>query len=1059
MRIDRLQIDGFGLFHRRDIGPFEATLAVIAGANEAGKSTLLAFIRTVLFGFPRQRSDQWYPPLAGGNHGGSVVFIADDGQEYTVRRYRGPRGGKVTLNDADGSQLDGTDLARILDHAPRDLFESVFAFSLDELQEPRSLEGDEVSGRIYSAGIGAASLPAALRELDASQKQIFAPGGRKHRIAQVLRDLQEVEAKLGEVSAFAAEYGVLTARQVETERKLDAIAQERAALQSRLRELARLRSGWGEWGQMLDIDARMAELPRFTNFPEDATVRLNGLHERVREAEQAVSEAEVDYRRVDEAANAEIKDEALLEESEIIERVRRGRSSFDASVRDLPEREAELRQYDDALRNGLRSLGPDWDEQRLQEFDTSVALRDQVEQWQLRLAEAERLTRESEGELKRRQDDVSEAVEAEREANAVLEAMTNPPLTAAELESQRGALRSARGHLDAFARAQDRRTDLEAQLEQSAGELEDATRWEDRWPVLPVLVALGGLAALVAGLAVDGQGVAIFLGGVLLFVGAAAYGMQVAKRRAAGPPQPARTGALRRLVQEAREAEVRAGAALTADVGNFGIDGIEAVDETSLGEVERRLDAAAEALGTWNSAVQGLAEATKQVDRCQRRAEGAESERGAASREEEFRRAEWVSWLRERQLAETLTPITVGQVLERVETARAEQRQVKAWRQRVRAIKDDIEEYHDLVGPLAGRHLPGGAPLEPGRTQVIADDLIAHYESARAGVARRDSYKGAAKTAQQNVERRQRRLRSRQSDLEALISAGGASDAEDLRRRDKQHTERRELDGDRRGYLRALQQLCASDQSVEGLIEAIKQTTPESVGQEWETLEENLGHTEERRSALDEERGRIESSLERLTSEEESSALRAHREVLVEQLQAHAREWSKLAIAQAILQRARQKYERERKPGVMRHAERFFKTVTGNRYSHLYAPLGEQTITIASRDGATRQPTELSRGTREQLYLALRFGLIRELGDHVERLPVIVDEVLVNFDPQRARRAAEALVEMSETNQVLVFTCHPSTVELFMTAAPDAQVIDLDADPSRPSADTQVRLI
>ena len=80
-------------------------------------------------------------------------------------------------------------------------------------------------------------------------------------------------------------------------------------------------------------------------------------------------------------------------------------------------------------------------------------------------------------------------------------------------------------------------------------------------------------------------------------------------------------------------------------------------------------------------------------------------------------------------------------------------------------------------------------------------------------------------------------------------------------------------------------------------------------------------------------------------------------------------------------------------------------------------------------------PRELSRGTREQLYLALRFGLVREFGEHAERLPVVVDEVLVNFDPERARLAAEAFATLAETNQVLVFTCHPETVDLFAEAA------------------------
>ena len=65
----------------------------------------------------------------------------------------------------------------------------------------------------------------------------------------------------------------------------------------------------------------------------------------------------------------------------------------------------------------------------------------------------------------------------------------------------------------------------------------------------------------------------------------------------------------------------------------------------------------------------------------------------------------------------------------------------------------------------------------------------------------------------------------------------------------------------------------------------------------------------------------------------------------------------------------------------------------------------------------------------------MRFGLILELGQRAERLPVIVDEALVNFDPTRVTNAAESFIDLSETNQVLVFTCHPQIVDWFRNAA------------------------
>ena len=101
----------------------------------------------------------------------------------------------------------------------------------------------------------------------------------------------------------------------------------------------------------------------------------------------------------------------------------------------------------------------------------------------------------------------------------------------------------------------------------------------------------------------------------------------------------------------------------------------------------------------------------------------------------------------------------------------------------------------------------------------------------------------------------------------------------------------------------------------------------------------------------------------------------------------------------------------------------------------MYSPLGSSEINARDAPGNIRTPQQLSRGTREQLFLALRFGLILEMGQHSERLPVIVDEALVNFDPDRGTRAAASFIDLAETNQVLVFTCHPQIVDWFVDAA------------------------
>ena len=61
MKIERILIDGFGDYAETSLAPLARPVTLFYGPNEAGKSTLLAFIRMVLFGFPLRGAAEHYP--------------------------------------------------------------------------------------------------------------------------------------------------------------------------------------------------------------------------------------------------------------------------------------------------------------------------------------------------------------------------------------------------------------------------------------------------------------------------------------------------------------------------------------------------------------------------------------------------------------------------------------------------------------------------------------------------------------------------------------------------------------------------------------------------------------------------------------------------------------------------------------------------------------------------------------------------------------------------------------------------------------------------------------
>lgn len=116
------------------------------------------------------------------------------------------------------------------------------------------------------------------------------------------------------------------------------------------------------------------------------------------------------------------------------------------------------------------------------------------------------------------------------------------------------------------------------------------------------------------------------------------------------------------------------------------------------------------------------------------------------------------------------------------------------------------------------------------------------------------------------------------------------------------------------------------------------------------------------------------------------------------------------------------------------NAQKYLTILTDNKYTKINLDLQE----LENEEGTKIKKWEhLSRGTKEQLYLALRLGYASNYSKDKTTLepngradlPLIVDDAFVNFDLIRTKNALKCLLEFSKTNQVLLFTCHSTIME------------------------------
>lgn len=213
--------------------------------------------------------------------------------------------------------------------------------------------------------------------------------------------------------------------------------------------------------------------------------------------------------------------------------------------------------------------------------------------------------------------------------------------------------------------------------------------------------------------------------------------------------------------------------------------------------------------------------------------------------------------------------------------------------------------------------------------------------------------------------------------------------------------------------------------------------------QAFEKAQRELADLERRLTQARHETGRMEERIVMMERSEERSRALSRQETILARIDQAAEQWAVLTLCRAMLDETRRIYETERQPEVLREASSFFATMTENRYTRVIAPLDGTELQVERADGVRLLPQVLSRGTAEQLYLSMRLALVREYANHVDPLPVVFDDIFVNFDPDRSRTSIRAVGDLCSTHQVLLFTCHPHLVRYVQEIVPSAKIFPL----------------
>lgn len=267
MRLKQINIINFGQFSNKSFNLPSKQINVFFGANEAGKSTTVAFIKQIMFGFHlRSNSSPFfedYTPLAHVSPmGGSLIFEAGDSEYELERLYaKGDKTKRGILTvKKDGQVVPENLFFDQIQNIDGSFYADSFIFNQEMLGQVSSLSQEDLLERIYY--LGAADSGKLLEMRDGFEKEagkLFKKTGKKPEVNRLLKQMEDDRDNLAQAQAEFGDYEELdrdlTAKSDELKSKQQALEK----LQKRAQELRDLQKELGNYQTLLDLQKQVKD--------------------------------------------------------------------------------------------------------------------------------------------------------------------------------------------------------------------------------------------------------------------------------------------------------------------------------------------------------------------------------------------------------------------------------------------------------------------------------------------------------------------------------------------------------------------------------------------------------------------------------------------------------------------------------------------------------------------------------------------------------------------------------------------------------------------------------
>jgi uncharacterized protein YhaN len=324
------------------------------------------------------------------------------------------------------------------------------------------------------------------------------------------------------------------------------------------------------------------------------------------------------------------------------------------------------------------------------------------------------------------------------------------------------------------------------------------------------------------------------------------------------------------------------------------------------------------------------------------------------------------------------------------------------------------------------------APDQTDRTaEEIAVELQARLTRARTAFQNRKNLTERHEKESEKLREAEQNLGNTKIRLGALCKEAGCQTTDGLAQAEERSRTRKDLEKELHKIEEQIRQFSAGA-TVEEMVAEADKIDADSLDSDIASLEERLSALRQDISQVDQTIGGERIELALMNGNESAADAAEKAESLLAELQTEVPQYVTLRLASVVLQRAVERYREKNQGPVLERANRLFAALTLGSFAGLRISYDEPEPVLEGvrPDGTSVGVAGMSDGSCDQLYLALRLATLELWLESHEPVPFIVDDVLLQFDDERATAALKVLAELSRRTQVIFFTHHQHLVQL-----------------------------